>query len=106
MSKFSLNSFHVPLLLNYIYIKISQYHLKGIRNYNLLQLVEKIEIFIKRMRWKAIMYDTGCKQNGNVEMYWLKTLRSPKQVKELSAFEKDLISVVKEIKFKNARSDF
>ena len=57
------------------------------------------------MRWKAIMYDTGCKQNGNVEMYWLKTLRSPKQVKELSAFEKDLISVVKEIKFKNARSE-
>ena len=56
------------------------------------------------MRWKAIMYDTGCKQNGNVEMYWLKTLHSPKQVKELSAFEKDLISVVKEIKFKNARS--
>ena len=75
------------------------------RNYK-LQLVEKIEIFIKRMRWKAIMYDTGCKQNVNVEKYGLKTLHSPKQVKELSAFEKDLIAVVKEIKFGNARSDF
>ena len=30
----------------------------------------------------------------------------PKQVKENSAFEKDLIAVFKNIKFRNARSDF
>ena len=60
------------------------------QNYK-LQLVEKIEIFIKRVTWKAIMYDTGCKQNRNVEKYRIKTLHSLKQVKELSAFEKDLI---------------
>ena len=30
----------------------------------------------------------------------------PKQVKELSAFEKELIAVVKIIKFRNTRSDF
>ena len=58
------------------------------------------------MRWKAIMYDTVCKQNKNIEKYGLKTLHSPKQVKELSAFEKDLIAVVKDIKFRNARIDF
>ena len=52
------------------------------------------------------MYETGCKQNRNVEKYGLKTLHSPKQVKELSPFEKDLIVVVKDIKFRNARSDF
>ena len=75
------------------------------RNY-ILQLAEKIEIFIKRIRWKAIMYDTGCKQNRCVEKYGLITLHSPKQVKELSASEKDLIAVVKDIKFRNVRSDF
>ena len=32
--------------------------------------------------------------------------RAPKQVKELSAFEKELMAVVKDIKFRNARSDF
>ena len=48
---------------------------------------------------EAIMYDTGCKLNGNEERYALKTLRSSKQVKELSSFEKDLIAVVKDIKF-------
>ena len=58
------------------------------------------------MRWKATMYDTGCKKSGHVEKNGLKTLQSPKQVKELSAFEKDLIAVVKDIKFRNSKSDF
>ena len=44
--------------------------------------------------------------NRNVEKYGLKTLHSSKQVKELSTFEKDLIAVVKDFKFRNARSDF
>ena len=70
------------------------------RNYK-LQLVEKIEIFIKRMRWKAIMYDAGCKENRNVEKYGLKALHSPKQVKELSEFEEELLAVVKDIKLRN-----
>ena len=52
------------------------------------------------------MYHTGCKQNGYVEKYGLKTFHSPKQVRELSAFEKDLIVLVKDIKFRNTRSDF
>ena len=75
------------------------------QNYK-LQLAEKTKIFIKRIRWKAIMYNTGCKQNGYVEKYGLITLHSPKQVKELSASEKDLIAVVKDIKFRNTTSDF
>ena len=36
------------------------------------------------MRWKSIMYDAGRKENRKVENYGLKTLHSPKQVKELS----------------------
>ena len=40
------------------------------------------------------------------QIWAIKTLQSPKQVKELSAFEKDLIVIVKDIKFRNARSDF
>ena len=58
------------------------------------------------MRLKAIIYPTGCKENIKVEKYGLKTLHSPKQVKGLSAFEKELIAVVKNIKFIYARSDF
>ena len=36
----------------------------------------------------------------------LKILHFPKQVKENYAFEKDLKAAVKNIKFRNARSDF
>ena len=45
-------------------------------------------------------------EKGYIEKYGLKTLQSSKQVKELSAFEKGLIDVVKDIKFRNAKSDF
>ena len=34
------------------------------QNYK-LQSVEKIKLFIKRMRQEAIMYDTRCKENAN-----------------------------------------
>ena len=101
-----------PKKLNTLFLLISKmekkaynYSTKNIpipseRNYK-LQLVEKIEIFIKRMRWKAIRYNAGCKQNRKLEKkYGLKTLHSPKQVKERSAFEKELIAVVKDIKFR------
>ena len=44
------------------------------------------------------------KQKGR--KVWAKTLHSLKQVTELSAFEKELIAVVKDIKFRNAISDF
>ena len=55
---------------------------------------------------EAIMYDAGCKENRKVEKYELKTLHSPKKVKDLSSFEKELTAIVKDIKFRNARSDF
>ena len=58
------------------------------------------------MRWKAITYNAGRKENKKIEKYGLKTLHSPKQVTELSAFEKELIAAVKGIKFRNARSNF
>ena len=58
------------------------------------------------MRWKAIMYDAGCKQNRKLEKYELETLHCPKQVNELSSFEKEFKAVVKIIKFRNTRSDF
>ena len=58
------------------------------------------------MKWKAIIYDTGCKKNENVERYGLKMLHYSKHVKQISIFEKVLLAVVKNIKFRNARSDF
>ena len=72
-----------------------------------LQLVEKIEALIKKMRWKVILYKT---QNENKDMkretFGLKTANCPTQVKELIPFENDLIQMAKDIKFRRTRSEF
>ena len=44
------------------------------------------------------------KQKGR--KVWANKIAFPKQVKELSTFGKELIAVVKDIKFRNTRSDF
>ena len=69
------------LFINKMEKKTYNYSTKNIsipseRNYR-LQLVEKIEILMKRMRWKAIMYDAGCKENREVEKYGLKNIAFP-----------------------------
>ena len=71
----------------------------------LLQLMEKIEMFITRMRWKAIYFNN--KTNGNSsERYGLKTLKCQKQVKELVPFENDLTDMLKVIKFRKVKNQF
>ena len=53
-----------------------------------LQLIEKMETFIKRMRWKAIFMDNQDEKVVNkADTYSLKTANCPKQVKELIPFE-------------------
>lgn len=59
------------------------------------------------MRWKAIMYNPDIKDDRNTEEYYgLKTLYCPKQVKEITAFEKDLYDVVKNLKFRKTKNNF
>ena len=70
----------------------------------LLQLMEKIEMFITRMLWKAI-----CNNKANYnsrERYGLKALKRPKQVKELVPFENDLIDMLKVTKFRKVKNQF
>ena len=71
----------------------------------LLQLMEKIEMFITRMRWKAIYCNNKANYNSS-ERYGLKTLKCPKQVKELVPFENDLIDMLKVIKFRKVKNQF
>ena len=67
--------------------------------------VEKIEIFITRMRWKAIYFNNKANDNSS-ERYGLKTLKCPKQVKELVPFENDLIDMLKVNKFRKVKNEF
>ena len=72
----------------------------------LLQLIEKIEMVIKRMRWKVLC--CGKKETNGVKTEWfgLKSSKAPKQVKELIPFENDLIALVQNIIFRKTRNHF
>ena len=72
----------------------------------LLQVMEKIEIVIKRMRWKAIQFSNNENNDRKMEWYGVKSLTSPRPVKELTPFRSELISLVKNIKFKKVRNHF
>ena len=68
--------------------------------------MEKIEIAIKRMRWKAIHFSSNGNNDSKMEWYGLKFLSSPRPVKEVCPFESRLISLVKNIKFRKVRNNF
>ena len=75
-----------------------------------VQLTEKIEALIRRMRWKAIFFNENDDQNDDTEAerktYGLKARKTPSVVKELSAFEEDLWKVVTRLKFRRVNCDF
>ena len=98
------------------------------RNYK-LKLIEKTELFIKKVRWKAIFYDmklnnknknksnnnnikNNSKNNGddtqkeNSSRYGIKSNKCPPQVKDLTAFEEDMTDLVHQIRFRNVKSNF
>ena len=99
------------------------------RNYK-LQLIEKIELFIKKIRWKAIFYDMKLNnksknnknnnsnmkgnsksnrdgtQKENSSRYGIKSNKCPPQVKDIIAFEKDMIDLVHRIRFRKVNSGF
>ena len=67
-----------------------------------LQLTEKIEMVIKRMRWKVIFQDTK-KGKNNQQRYGLCSFKALPPIKELAAFESELIELVKNIKFRSQK---
>ena len=61
-----------------------------------LQLMEKVEMVITRIGWKAIHFNnnnnsTDNNKEENTEWYGLTSPYSPRQVKELIPFENDLV---------------
>ena len=72
-----------------------------------LQLMDKIDQVIKRMRWKAFFYmnrseDTYARNLliENVELF------PPPNIKEMVPFEKDLWNLVNKLKFRKIESNF
>ena len=72
----------------------------------LMQLVEKIEAVIKRMRYKAIFFKKADEDRMIPERYGLRADSCPPQIPELIPFEEELIHLVKEVKFRKVRNNF
>ena len=60
-----------------------------------LKLVEKIELVMKRMRWKAFYFEKNGKRNNSKNIYYgLASDKTPPPMKLLQLFEKDLFKIV------------
>ena len=76
------------------------------RNYK-IQLIEKVEKVVKRMRWKAHFYEQDSnEENQTPETYGLKTQKCPPQIRDLIPFENDLIELITSVKFRYQRNQF
>ena len=66
-----------------------------------LRLLEKVEIFIKKMHWRAIFFISNNKKATDDYKegfnYGFKSRRRPPQVIDLIQFEDDLVRIVKQL---------
>ena len=69
-------------------------------------LVEKIELLIKRNRWKAFFFDNPRNDEEPVQKYGFKSRSSPAQHKDLIKFEEDLLALAKNVKFSKTTNKF
>ena len=71
-------------------------------------MVEKVESFIRRLRWKAYFFCKDAKRydNASVNSFGFKSLATPPQNEHLKAFEDDIYEMIRKIEFTNVRNDF
>ena len=68
------------------------------------RLIEKVEIVIKKMRWKAI-FAKGDLKAPERNTFGFKTKNCPPQVEELKAFEEDLYKMIENVSFRATTND-
>ena len=69
-----------------------------------LDLMDKIDQVIKRMRSKIFFYTN--RNEDTQETYGLKSLNCPPKIKEMPPFEKDSLNLVNKLKFRKIKSNF
>ena len=61
-------------------------------------LTEKVELLIKRMRWRAHLHEKSGLNTSNPFNYFFKSRKFPPEHKHLMQFENDLLELIKSIK--------
>ena len=69
-------------------------------------LIEKTELLIRRMRWKAFFFLNPDKKPNQLETYGFKSTAPTPHIKDLEQFESSMLHLVQNIKFKSYTNDF
>ena len=73
------------------------------------ELIDKIEIVIKPMRWEALFFLNNkekAKEEAKRKTFGFKSKHHPCQLRELDNFEKDLFNVNTSLKFRKLNDSF
>ena len=66
-------------------------------------LIDKVELLIKRMRWKAAFFQN---ESESIFNYGFKTRKCPPQYNDLMDFEDDLHKMISNVQFRIVNNDF
>ena len=69
-------------------------------------LIEKVELLIKWIRWKAHLFESSRKGQSNLLHYVFQSRKCPPQHKNLIAFENDLLKLIKSVTFRKVQNKF
>ena len=75
-------------------------------------MIEKVEAFIKRIRWKAYFFElnnNGSSQNdpySRSSNFGFKSQTTPPQNNHLNAFENDMYEMVRSTEFRHSSNEF
>ena len=70
-----------------------------------LQLIQKTEKLIKRMRWKSLQF-LGKLESQSTQTYGFPSRKCPPAIEQLSKFELDLMMMIKNIEFRKVVNEF
>ena len=70
-----------------------------------INLLDKIESVLKRMRWKALLY-LNPSDESRAGKFNLKSRKCPPRIDELKPFEDDLFKLVENLRFKKVIKNF
>ena len=71
-----------------------------------INLIQKVELYIKRLIWKAHMFESSGKGQPNPLHYVFKSRKCPPHHNDLIAFVNDLLKWIKNVTFRKVRNKF
>ena len=76
------------------------------KNDYLQRLIEKTELFLRRMRWKAHFFLNPSTASSSKQTYGFKSTKNPPPIDELKDFEDNMLNMIQSTKFNQVNKHF